>query len=262
MKILKYILPIIVAGLVITSCEKNDPLAEQGQLTDNVAPFNLLAQMPDAKVEDTLMLRTVAWANDDDINNVSFFYEGFKVLDFNVEMELTLTTGVENFETTYKPDTVFIEKTLIRRYPEAGESLNQYYQTAENAYVIVCPFVVADGFYLLTEEGGELVQVMPDQFLEQIINMFSLMMKRKHVLHLFPGAPIACFEFDSQGFFTGNLTEFGFNYVQENFTRQMLVDNLVEATVNDNTRGTIESVASVAVTNTSKLSRRNFRIIN
>lgn len=56
MKILKYILPIIVAGLVMTSCEKNDPLAEQGQLTGNVAPFNLLAQMPDAKVEDTLML--------------------------------------------------------------------------------------------------------------------------------------------------------------------------------------------------------------
>ncbi len=259
MKVIKNLMLLAVAATMVLSCEKNDPLGDQGILTGNLAPFNLLAQMPDAKVNDTLMLRTVAWATNDDMNNISFFYRGFSVKNYSVRMQITVSGAPKLFQVTHRTDSLFIPRTLIRSYPQAGESLNLYYQTAENAYVIVCPFVVATGFSLLVQEGPALINAMPNSDFSAIVHKISLQMNRADVRQLWPSAPITCFEFDANGNFTGNLTEFGFNYVRENLTRALLIQHLIEATVDDNTRGTIESVATVATT--SRTSSRNFRII-
>jgi hypothetical protein len=210
-------------------------------------------------VPDTLNLRTVAWATNDDINNISFFYRGFSVKNYSVKMQITVSGAPVLFQVAHKTDSLFIDRTLIMNYPEAGQSLNLYYQTAENAYVIVCPFVVATGFSLLVQEGAALINAMRDADFAAIVHKISLQMKRPDVRQLWPAAPIACFEFDANGNFTNNLTEFGFNYVRENLTRAILIQHLTEATVEDNTRGTIESVATVGTT--SKTSSRNFRII-
>jgi hypothetical protein len=261
MKTLKNIILILMLGLGLMACEKNDPIADQGTLTGNITAFNLLAQMPDAKVVDTLMLRTVCWAVNDDINNVSFYYRGFKIKSYSVKMGLIVNSLPVQLSADTKTDTLFIDRTLIRSYPEAGESLNEYYQTIENAYVIVCPFIVGEGFSLVELSGAALIEEMSDVVFAAIVKKLSLQMNRGMVQKLFPSAPVACYEFDQQGFFTGNLTEFGFQYVQNNMTREMLIENLSEATVEDNTRGTIESVAKIAVTNALSTSARNFRII-
>ena len=261
MKTLKNIFLIILLGIFLAACEKNDPIAEQGSLTGNVTPFNLLAQMPDAKVTDTLELRTVCWSINDDIEDVSFFYEGFKLKNYSLSMGMIVNEEPVELTAEHKTDTIFIETTLIKSYPEEGTSLNVYYQTIENAYVIEHPFVVPADFSLSNLEGTDVVEEMSDETFGILVAQLSLQMNRAIVLLLFPSAPAYCFEFDQQGFYTGNLTEAGFTYVRENLTREQVTEYLLEASVEDNTRGTIESVATLAITQASATSSRNFKIL-
>lgn len=261
MKTLRNILLIFALGIGLNACEKNDLIVDQGSLTGNMTPFNLLAQMPDAKVNDTLFLRTVCWSINDDIADVSFFYEGFKLKNYTLSLGMIVNEQPVELTAEYKPDTLFIERTLIATYPEAGTSLNAFYQTIENAYVIVHPFIVPAEFSLSNLEGADVVEEMSDETFDILVAQLSLQMNRAMVLMLFPGAPASCFEFNQQGFYTGNLTETGFAYVQQNMTRELLKEYLLEASVEDTTNGTIESVATVAVTNASATSVRTFKIL-
>lgn len=261
MKTLRNILLIFALGMGLMACEKNDPITDLGSLTGNVTPFNLLAQMPDAKVDDTLNLRTVCWAINDDIKDVSFFYKGFKLKNYTLKLGMMVNNAPVVLSAAYKPDTLKIETTLIKSYPEEGTSLNDFYQTIENAYVIVHPFVVPADYTLSNLEGADVVEEMSDQTFGVLVGQLSLQMTRAIVLKLFPSAPASCFEFNDQGFYTGNLTEAGFAYVRNNMTREILVEHLMEAKVEDNTSGTIESVATIAVTNASTTSSRNFKIL-
>lgn len=261
MKTLRNIFLIVLLGMGLAACEKNDPIFKQGGLTGNLTPFNLLAQMPDAKVGDTLMLRTVCWSINDDITNVSFFYRGFKIKSYSVKMGLIAGGQPYLLTAEHKTDTIFINQTLIKSYPEAGTSLNLYYQTTENAYVIVHPYVVSADFTLANLSGADVVEEMSDHTFQVLVGKLSPQMKRAIVLRLFPSAPAACFEFNEQGFYTGNLTPFGVQYVKDHMTREILTEHLAEASVEDNTRATIESKATVAVTSASAVSARNFRVI-
>lgn len=261
MKTLRNIFLIFLLGTGLAACEKNDPMDGQGGLTGNLTPFNLLAQMPDAKVNDTLMLRTVCWSINDDITDVSFFYRGFKIKSYSVKMGLIAGGQPYQLSAEHKTDTIFIDQTLIKSYPEAGTSLNIYYQTIENAYVIVHPYVVSADFTLANQSGADVIEEMSDPTFEVLVGKLSPQMNRAIVLKLFPSAPAACFEFDQQGFYTGNLTEFGVQYVKDHMTREILTENLAEASVEDNTRATIESKATVAVTSAYAISARNFKVI-
>lgn len=261
MKTLRNIFLIFLLGTGLAACEKNDPMDGQGGLTGNLTPFNLLAQMPDAKVNDTLMLRTVCWSINDDITDVSFFYRGFKIKSYSVKMGLIAGGQPYQLSAEHKTDTIFIDQTLIKSYPEAGTSLNTYYQTIENAYVIVHPYVVSADFTLANQSGADVIEEMSDPTFEVLAGKLSPQMNRAIVLKLFPSAPAACFEFDQQGFYTGNLTEFGVQYVKDHMTREILTENLAEASVEDNTRATIESKATVAVTSAYAISARNFKVI-
>ncbi|HSV77349.1 MAG TPA: hypothetical protein VLH37_10000 [Bacteroidales bacterium] len=258
----KSFLLLAAIGVFFASCDKNDNLAELGTPTGLIKPFNLLAQMQDAKVTDTLMLRTVSWSEHDDISTISFFYEGFRIQNFSVRMAFTVSGQTVRLSANHLTDTIFIERTLIESFPRAGESLNDFYQTIENAYVIICPFYVGSGFGMLTSTGALLIEQMSNPAFNAIVQKLSLQMNRAHVLSLFPGAPVLCFEFNPQtGAFTGNLTPFGFEFVRTNLTRARLAQHIDEATVEDNSRGTIESVAVIGKTNASTTSSRNFRII-
>ena len=261
MKTLRNISLVFTLGIGLMACEKNDPIANQGSLTGNVTPFNLLAQMPDAKVNDTLALRSVCWAVNDDIKEISLFYSGIKFKKYSLKLVMVADGEPVTLSAEHKPDTIKIERTLIKSFPEEGTSLNLYYQTIENAYVIEHPFIVPADFTLSNLSGNEVVDEMSDETFRFMLAQLSLQMNRSMVLMLFPSAPANCFEFDDQGFYTGNLTLAGFTYVQENMTREMLIEYLSEASVEDTTTGTIESVATLSVTNAGATSLRNFKIL-
>ncbi len=259
---------LIVFITALWGCEKNDPLAEQGTLTGNSVPFNLLAQMADAAAGDTLNLRNVAWAIDDNIENVSFFHRGFKLRNyefaFSVETDLNGVSETYEMEYIFAEDSILFEAQRFAQYPENGQSLDQYYQTLENAYVIVHEFIVPDQYKISKEVDGELILALNETVYSFITDTLGKVMNRPLMVTIFPNLSpfnVTYFEFDSEGNFTNNLKPAGVAYFLENITRERLNDFLDGATVSDNTRVTIETEAILKGATLGAKSQRTFRVI-
>ncbi len=263
MKTIYKILTIIfITGL--WACEKNDPLADQGDLTGNVVPFILLAQMPDAPAGDTITLRAVSWAVDDDISQISLYHRGFKLQTYEVKLLVADDDTTHELSVTMQADTIITPETLIDQYPKEGESLNDYYETYENAYVILHDFMVPWGYALNKERDEELILAMPEGAYEMLVADFSLKFYRAVMVAVFPEInpfSVVYFEIDDGGFFTGELTDEGIAYVQEHLTRELMIDFLREATVADNTRVTVRANAIIDPAHEGKSSERTFRVL-
>jgi len=262
---LKIVLIVFIAAW--WGCEKNDPLADQGTLTGTIVPFNLLAQMPDAAAGDTLTLRNVSWAVDDNIGKIEFIHGGFKSRIFDMAISIQVSdenNTVHQLAATYIEDTIHFEPQTFASYPESGQDLNQYFQTLENAYVILHPFIVPAQYRLSNAANEELVLEMDDDVFSWFVDTFSVSIDRNIMIALFPEInpfSVQFFKFDADGNFTGELTENGLAYFFENFTRERAVDFLDEANVSDNTRVTIETEAVLDGSETGAVSTRGFKII-
>ncbi len=258
-----YILTLLM--FTFLACEKNDPLADQGVVSDRVAPFNLLAQMPDAAAGDSITLRTVCWAVNDDIETVELFHEGFKLRTFETTMSVEIDDGtIHELNAFFAEDTIYVEQDIIAKYPEEGSSLLEFYQTLENAYVILHDFIVPQVYALMKKTNVELVMAMDDHIFEEIVEQLSPQFNRRIMIAVFPEInqfSLVYFVVDDEGFFTGELTEAGFQYVIDNLTRELVAGFLKEATATDNTRVTVESVATLENNAASSSSTRTFRVL-
>lgn len=258
-----------ISGLLMLlffwACEKNDPIAEQGDLTGTTTPFVLLAQMPDAAVGDTVTLRTVCWANDDNIATVNFLHEGFKLRTYEVKLTIEGSNEiVHNIQTTLLEDSVLFEQTLIAEYPEDGKSMTDYYQTYDNAYVVFHDFIVPERYALTKSKDEELIMAMDDAVFNQLVINFSELFTRDMMIVVFPeinAFSLDYFVIDDDGNFTGGITELAVEYIIENLNRELLITFLNEAGVADNTRVIIETVATLDDNTTSARSTRMFRIL-
>ncbi len=255
---------LIVFMATLWACEKNDPLGDQGELTGNIVPFNLLAQMPDAAAGDTLTLRNVSWAVEDNIETISFFHRGFKKLEYTMGLAIPGTDTLYVLSASFSPDSILTPLTPIADYPKEGEELNQYYQTLENAYVIQHDFIVPQIYKLISGSNGNLVLAMDDATFGQFMETFSVEINRHMLLGFFPDLnaySTVYFKFDDDGNFTGELTDAGVEYFLSNITREIINEFLEEATVEDDTRVTIETQAVVEESTTPAVSTRVFKVI-
>lgn len=251
--------------ILLCACEKNDPLADQGELTGFEKPFNLLAQMPDAAAGDTITLRTVCWAVNDDIETVELFHEGFKLRTFDVLLSIEVADGtIFEINEFLEQDTIFVAQQLIAQYPEEGGSLLDHYQTLENAYVILHDFIVPEIYALTKATNEELIMKLDDTVFDLIVAGLSEQFNRAMMITVFPDInqfSLVFFLVDDDGFFTGEITEEAELYIQENMTRELLIDFLKEAKATDNTRVTVESVATLENNIASTSSERTFRVL-
>jgi len=256
---------IIIAIASLLACEKNDPLGDQGELTGNVVPFVLLAQMPDAPAGDTLSLRTVAWAVNDDIETIALYHRGFKLRNYEVKLSVrAIDNVVHELSATFREDTLFTPSTMVGSFPEQGKTLNDYYQTLENAYVVVHDFVVPVGYALSREKDKELILAMNDMVYANFTGVFSKQFNRNMMVAVFPEInrfSLTYFKIDGDGFYTGELTDAGVKYIEDNLSKELMKDLVREAKVEDNTRVTIESVATLRVTHNARSSVRTFRVL-
>jgi hypothetical protein len=260
-----YKILILVFVAALWACEKNDPLADQGSLTGKMVPFNLLAQMPDAAAGDTITLRNVSWAIQDNIEKIIFFHSGFKVRTYEVKLAVPLKDG-KTYERTIMlvEDSIHFEPTQVITYPEAGTSLNMFYQTQENAYVILHQFVVPQQYALTRDKNDVLVNKMQDKAFNTLVERFRPGLNRDIFLAFFPNISpfsVTYFKFDSEGNFTGELTQAGFNYFIDNVTREKMIAFVKEATVADNTRVRVRTEASLKGIDLSAPSARMFRVL-
>lgn len=255
---------ILILMTALWACEKNDPLADQGELTGKVVPFNLLAQMPDAPAGDTLNLRNVSWAINDDIETITFSHEGFKERTFEVKIAFNVADTVYQREAFLAEDSIIIPPTLFATYPEEGKELNDYYQTMENAYVILHSFIVPQQYALSKQSNETLILAMDDEIFNYFVHTFSTTLNRDILLDIFPDLSpfsVTYFATDSQGNITGELTEEGVQYYIDNIDRERFNDYLTEATVTDNTRVTIETEAILEGMDEGASSERTFRVL-
>ncbi len=262
MKLLyKNILWIFLLGL--WACEKNDPLSDQGELTGNLIPFNLLAQMPDAATGDTLSLRTVTWAVEDDINTVEFHHWGFKRTQYTIRMRFdTEHAGIIDHDLTITPDTIHYEKQFIAAYPNEQKSLNDFYQTQQNAYVVTHDFVVPQQYKLVRLSDGELLENLNDDIFETLAHMFTGFFDRDLFYTVFPEVgyfSLTYYEVED-GSYTGNITQEAVEYLLENLTREKVIESLRSADAEDNTRVTVESISVLENEDAFKSSERVFRV--
>ncbi len=246
------------------ACEKNDPLEEQGELTGDVVAFNLLAQMPDAAPGDTLNLRNVSWAIDDNIETITFSHEGFKLRTFEVKIAFNLEDTLYERQALLTEDSVITSPTLFASYPEEGEDLNDYYQTQDNAYVILHDFIVPQQYALSKESNEELILAMDDSVFNWFVQTFSATLNRDILLFIFPDLnafSTTLFEIDDMGNFTGELTPEGMQYYIDNTDRELFNAFLTEAVVSDNTRVTLETEAILEGMEEGATSQRTFRVL-
>ncbi len=264
---MKSLLKIFVLLLLVAlwACEKNDPIADQGDLTGATTPFILLAQMPDAAVGDTITLRSISWAVDDNIAKVSFYHEGFKLRTYEVKLAIEGNDNViHHIETTLLEDSVLFVQALIADYPEDGKSMNDYYQTYDNAYVVMHDFVVPERYALTKTTDEELIMAMDDIVFDQLVVKLSKLFTRGTMIVVFPeinAFSLDYFVIDDGGNFTGEITELAEEYIIQNLDRELLIAFLNEAKVADNTRVIIESVATLDDNETSAASTRMFRVL-
>ncbi|MDR4988533.1 MAG: hypothetical protein RG741_06825 [Bacteroidales bacterium] len=265
MKSLLKLTGFVLIASVFWACEKNDPLADQAELTGTQTPFNLLAQMPDAAAGDTLSLRTVCWSVNDDIATVEFFHEGFKLRNYEVKMSVQTAAGnTYELATTLLEDSIFFDQSLMASYPEEGTSLLDHYQTYENAYVILHDFIVPNIYKLSRESNQDLILAMNENVYTLIVEKLSHQFNRAVMVTVFPEInqfSVVYFVIDDQGNFTGEITEEAVLYIQEHLTREKMNDFLREASVSDNTRVTVESVATLENNAASASSTRIFRVL-
>ncbi len=260
--IFKIFLLMILVGF--WACEKNDPLADQGELTGEMVPFNLLAQMPDAPAGDTITVRNVSWAVGDDIETITLYHSGFKLRDYEVKLRVQTTNETVDLSVKHLEDSVLFASTFIAEYPEEGATLNDYYQTLENAYVILHDFIVPMQYALTKDRDEELIMAMNDQVLNAIVVKFSEVFNRAVMTTVFPEVNpfnLNFFVVDDEGNITGEITDEGKLYIIDNMDRELLIDFLREAAVSDNTRVTVESVARLEGSEAGASSERTFRVL-
>ncbi len=261
-KIFLLIIPMVI--LFFASCEKNDPLAEQGELTGNVVPFNLLAQMPDASAGDTLTLRTVCWAIDDNIESVVFMHQGFKVRSFDISMEVTFEDSLHVLSTVFTQDTIFTPSAEVASYPQQGQTLDDFYQTQENAYVIEHDFVVPDEYALTGQTGGDLILSLDEGLFDFVVQEIMPQFNRSVMRVVFPEInpfSLDYFVVDDNGFYTGEITAEAEQYILNNLTPAVMAEFVAGASAEDETRVTVESAATLEGEGTSFTSERTFKII-
>jgi hypothetical protein len=255
---------ILVFMAALWACEKNDPLAEQGDFTGNIVPFNLLAQMPDAAAGDTLILRNVTWAVEDDIDKVVFHHSGFKLRNYEVKWSISAEGTTYEMASTFAEDSILFELSQIASYSGEAGGLNPYYQTQENAYVILHEFIVPQQYKLTKENNRDLIDAMESEIFDYFVNTFSVQLNRDILTTIFPSInrfSVVYFVFDNEGFFTGELTPAGIDYFKTNITRERFSDFVKEATVVDNTRVTVRTEANVKGISVVSPSSRIFRVI-
>lgn len=243
---MKKILYIAITALFfsgLVSCEKNDPLAEQGELTGVEMPSVVLSQMPATAVGDTIELSTTTWSRVDNISKLEYFHKGYTGFTLTVKWTTEVPQDdadplVYSFYETTHGDSVFIEEEKINSFSD----LNPWYQTIMNAYVIKQDFIVPDAYAIQSVDDKDVLTYMESNYFNALKDSFAMRFDKIIGEHLFPETAddttlyarvkeaVSEGSTDSVLVFNNKLTDLGRNYVADNLTKDM-IKNRFESSV-------------------------------
>lgn len=206
----------------LAACEKDEPIEELGKSLDTYRPeVQMTVSNRAPEVGDTITFSVTTWQRNDDISKVELLQKVYE--DFGLYFELDKTV-VE----TWNPDdpvmvvtdTIY-NNTAWKTFPEEGRSLNSYYVTSRNAYVLngeYKNFKPESGKYSL--EGEELLDQLPEEPYKILLNQLSYSITVAEYQNLFPEAT------DNHFVITGGartgISSAGRAYLQQNLTKGLL----------------------------------------
>lgn len=208
--------------LSLAACEQDEPLEELGKAQDNYRPeVRMTASNRAPEVGDTITFTVTTWQRNDDIAKVELLQKVYE--DFGLYFELDKTV-VE----TWNPDApvLVVTDTIYNdaawaTFPEEGRTLNSYYVTSNNAYVLqgeYLGFTPENSNY--SPEGEELLDQLPQEPYNILLNQLSYAITVEEYEHLFPEAGDE--NYTMTGTSRTGISSAGRTYLQQNLTKQLL----------------------------------------
>ena len=162
-----------ILGIMAMSCEKTDVLGEQGELTGNDYPFLTLSSIPDSRPADTVTISSIFWAVNDDISKWSVTQSGFKATTFDLDWSLDYKIDTLDKTATFSYgevlDTLFYPDMELLLVENNGITLDTFYRTEENAYVVRKPYIISDEYTVRDLEDGEAIDGLSDDMISRAV---------------------------------------------------------------------------------------------
>lgn len=239
--------------LFITSCKKNDPIAELGD-TNNEFATQLRVSFNNTSVlfGDTLVISASTWQRDDKFQKVDLYETVVETFGIN----MTLKNGTAIVTKTADESTLSIVDSILKKsvmLEVKAVDMDKYWVTASNNYVIRHPYLVKSkpGRYA---NDVTLIQNLSDGDFDILKGILAYTISKADYLLLFPGAPNTHFATGSYA-----LSAVGIANLRQNLTRPTLINNVLTIKKIGNYNIVID-VEAITQTNVITSSTRPFNI--
>ena len=241
------------------SCEKIDPLSEQGTLTGVEVPNAILSTIAATAAEDTITLSTTCWAVDDNIAKVEYAHKGYKSSTLAISWTVKIDDETSyDFSESFNTDTTFIDSVLITSIT----SLDEFYQTFMSAYVVKYDFIIPNDYIITNSSGKKVITDMSVDHFQKFVNLFAAEMNKEVVEELFTIEPedLDTYFVKEDDVYTGALTSDGVQYVKDNLTKDVIKSKPSKSSVTAFAESTIFSITTLS-TNASSIAEKSFEIL-
>ncbi|WP_299703259.1 hypothetical protein [uncultured Pontibacter sp.] len=240
-----------VAALSLVACEKDEPIEMLGKYTDEYRPeVRMSLSNRNPELGDTVTFTVSTWQRNDKIAKIELLHKLYE--DFGVYFELETTklqTWSETDPLMVVTDTI-AKNTAWRSVPEGGKTLNDYFVTSTNDYVVQADythFKPEGGTY--SAEGEELLNQLPAEAYSILLNQLSYAISVAEYNNLFPEAPDS--HFTMSGTTRTGISAEGRAYLQDNLSKALLIEKGFKTIRKE---GALGSIVTARVTTDSGVS--------
>lgn len=213
-----------VAALALVSCEKDEPMEELGRASDSFRPeVRLALSNRTPELAEPVTFTVSAWHRNDNITSIELLHKLYEDFGVYFELETTkLTTWDETDPLMVVTDTI-ANNTAWKSVPGDGKSLNDYFITSTNNYVVqgeYTHFQPVGGAY--SAEGEELLNQLPAEAYQILLNQLGYAITVAEFSNLFPDAPETSYTLT--GTARTGISPAGRAYLQSNLTKALLLE--------------------------------------
>lgn len=205
-----------IAVMLLTGCEKNDPIAELGTTNDQYsAQLSVTYNNTRPVIGDTLTVTASTWQRDDSYDHLAFYETIYETFGLNIVLTYgsTFRTIEDSYTTLALTDTV---RSRNAWKTVASSGLADYWVTNTNNYVIRGEYVfsLVEGRY---PNDANLITALPENEWEALLSIIAYNINASDFEAIFPEA--------SSNLISGtSLNANGREYLRSNLTKQLLID--------------------------------------
>lgn len=224
MKARFYILISVIFSMlvVLSACEKNDPIGELGTTNNEfAAQLRVNFNNSSPKIGDSVTVTASLWQRDDKISNVRFYETVVESFGLNLKLkkQTQVLTAEEAVSTLLITDTIFNKKIFKE---VIADTIDYFYVTSSHNYVIAQKyfFVKRVGDF---PETADLILKLDDDSFDILKGILAYKLTTDDYLDMFPEAPATHYT-------ASGLTLAGRTALRELLTKETLAAQVSEIT--------------------------------